>query len=179
VVLVAAALAAAAVGAACGDDDGAEVRQTGSVAIIGPPPPGGGGSVSALGTGCTTKGATTKLPDRSVIVDLDEFTIVPTADIPAGVNRIVVKNFGAQPHGLVIAPVATIGELPVVDGVVDEDAITATGVRLKRIAPFAGNTICEGTFELQPGRYVLFSPAVSDDGRSDFSEGMAIEIEIV
>ena len=45
---------------ACGDDDGATTREAGSVVIIGPPPPGGGASVSAVGTGCTTKGATTK-----------------------------------------------------------------------------------------------------------------------
>lgn len=163
--LRAAILGAAAVGALAAvppitdPDDGADVRDEGTVVVIGPPPPGGGGSVSAVGTGCTTRGATTKLPSANVLVDVDAGSIeVP--DIPAGVVRIVVRNFDSEPHGLVLTQLDSPDELTIADdGLIDEEELPN---KLFRIAEFPGNTICEGTFELPPGHYVVFSPAPGD-----------------
>lgn len=141
------------------DDDGADTRESGTVVVIGPPPPGGGGSVSAIGTGCTTRGATTKLPDESVIVDVDR-TALELPEITAGVTRIVVRNFDDVPHGLVLTELGSTDALPLTDeGFVDEEALPN---RAFRIAEFPGNTICEGTFELPAGDYVVFSPSPED-----------------
>ena len=140
--------------AACSDDDGAEVRSGGSVEIVGSPPPEGGGSVSAVGTGCTTKGATTKLADAKIEIDVDEYTIQAPPTAKAGVFEVIVKNRGAQPHELVIAKAANRDALPVKDGKVDEAALEAIG--FSRIASFPKNTICRGFFDLAAGTYVLF-----------------------
>src|SRR5512134_1562346 len=123
---------------ACGDDDGASTREAGSVVIIGPPPPGGGGSASAVGTGCVTKGATTKVPIANVQFGLDEFSITPPDEISAGVNRIVVKNFGEQPHEIIITQAASPDDLPLIDGAVDLEALPE---KVFRVQEFAGKTI--------------------------------------
>jgi len=140
--------------AACSDDDGAEVRSGGSVEIVGPPPPEGGGSVSAVGTGCTTKGATTKLAADTLEVNADEYTLQAPATGKAGVFEVIVKNRGSQPHELIIAKAASRDALPVKDGKVDEAALEATGYY--KIASFPKNTICRGFFDLPAGTYVLF-----------------------
>lgn len=153
---------------ACADDDGATTRQAGSVVIIGPPPPGGGGSVSAVGTGCTTRGATTKKVASNIQIGLDEYSVSPPPTISAGVNRIVVKNFGADAHELVITQADSVDELVLAAGAVDIDALPN---KVYRIMEFAGNTICEGTFDLPRGSYVAFSNLEAPGG-SDFSHGM-------
>ncbi len=165
-------------------DDGADTRESGTVVIIGPPPPGGGVSVSAVGTGCTTSGATTKLPSDNVVVDIDAGTLeIP--EISAGVTRVVVRNFDAVPHGLVLTELGSVEELPLTtDGFVDEEALPN---KVFRIAEFAGNTLCEGTFELPAGAYVAFSPSPEDvdngedgDGReSDVRAGIVAEFMIL
>ena len=165
-------------------DDGADTRETGTVVIIGPPPLGGGVSVSAIGTGCTTRGATTKLPSDNVVVDIDAGTLeIP--EISAGVTRVVVRNFDAVPHGLVLTELGSVEELPLTtDGFVDEEALPN---KVFRIAEFAGNTLCEGTFELPAGAYVAFSPSPEDvnngedgDGReSDVRAGIVAEFMIL
>jgi hypothetical protein len=165
--------------AACSEDDGADTRTAGSVAIIGPPPPEGGGSVSAVGTGCTTKGATTKLPAGSYELGLDEWTVTVPDALPPGVARLVLKNFGTQSHEVVIAAVASPSALPVVDGGVDEDALA--DLKPKRVAGFASNTICEGTFELAAGQYVVFCNLLDEDvtpAVSHFAEGMVMPLRV-
>ena len=165
--------------AACSEDDGADTRTAGSVAIIGPPPPEGGGSVSAVGPGCTTKGATTKLPAGSHEIALDEWSVTVPASVPAGVSRFVLKNFGSEAHEVVIVPAASADALPVVDGRVDEDALTA--LKPKRVMEFAGNTICEGTFELAAGSYVVLCNLVDADATpavNHFEEGMVAPMAV-
>jgi hypothetical protein len=160
---------------ACADDDGATTREAGSVVVIGPPPPGGGASVSAIGTGCVTKGATTKVPIASVQFELDEFSITPPDEITAGVNRLVVKNFGEEPHEIIITQAGSPDDLPLSDGVVDLEALPGT---LYRVQEFAGNTICEGTFDLPAGDYVVFSNLAGSQG-SDFERGMVASFTVV
>ena len=153
---------------ACADDDGAKTREAGSVVIIGPPPPGGGASVSAIGTGCTTRGATTKKAANNVQIDLDEYSVTVPATVPAGVSRLVLKNFGSDPHEVVITQADSIDDLPIADGFVDIDALPNQAFR---VMEFAGNTICEGTFDLPAGNYVIFSNLEGPTG-SDYAQGM-------
>ena len=160
---------------ACADDDGATTREAGSVVVIGPPPPGGGGSVSAVGTGCVTKGATTKKAIADVQFGLDEYSITPPDEINAGVNRIVVKNFGEDPHEIVITQATSSDDLPLIDGAVDLEALPG---KVFRVQEFAGNTICEGTFDLPAGDYVAFSNLVGSQG-GDFELGMVATFTVV
>ena len=163
--------------AACSDDDGAEVRGTGSVEIVGPPPPAGGGSVSATGTGCTTKGGTTRIPSQMLTVDLDEYTLKVPATAKAGVTEVVVRNVGAESHEIGIAKAASRNALPIKDGRVDEAALEATG--LFKIESFAKNTICRGVFDLTAGTYVFFDNlGGSASAQGNFQRGMVAVVTI-
>ena len=165
------------VGAACSDDDGAEVRSSGTVEIVGPPPPEGGGSVSATGSGCTTKGATTKLAASTLEVSVDEYTLKAPATAKAGVIEVVVKNLGSEPHELVIVKAASRDALPIKDGRVDEVALEASG--FNKIAAFPKNTICRGFFELTPGTYVMFDNLTgAGQTQSNFQRGMVATITL-
>jgi hypothetical protein len=66
-----------------------------------------------------------------------------------------------------------------VDGRVDEDALAA--LEPKRVAAFPGNTICEGTFELPAGAYVVFCNLLDEDATpavSHFAEGMVTPLRV-
>jgi hypothetical protein len=163
--------------AACSDDDGAEVRSSGSVEIVGPTPPAGGGSVSATGTGCNTKGGTTRIPSQMLTVELDEYTVKAPSAAKAGVTEVVVRNVGSQTHEIGIAKAATRDALPIKDGRVDEAALEATG--LFKIESFAKNTICRGVFDLTAGTYVFFDNlggTASTPG--NFQRGMAVVVTV-
>ena len=162
---------------ACSDDDGAEVRSSGSVEIVGPPPPAGGGSVSATGSGCTTKGATTKIASQVLTVELDEYSLKVPSTAKSGVTEVVVRNVGSQSHELGIAKAASRDALPIKDGRVDEAALEATG--LFKIESFAKNTICRGVFDLQAGTYVLFDNlGGSATAQGNFQRGMVAAITL-
>ena len=167
-------LTAAVLLPACAADDGAGTREAGSVVIIGPPPPGGGGSVSAVGTGCTTRGATTRMVANTIQFELDEYSITAPPTVPAGVNRVVVKNFGSDPHEVVITALDSVESLGASGAVVDLDALPS---KVYRVQSFPGNTICEGIFDLPAGRYVVFSNLPAEGG-SDYSRGMAATFEV-
>jgi len=88
-------------------------------------------------------------------VQLDDFTVTAPATIGAGVTRIVAKNVGEVPHEVVITRAASAEQLPRAgDGAVDLEALPRDGTF--RIQAFANNTICEGTFDLPAGTYVVF-----------------------
>jgi hypothetical protein len=170
-------LLSTAVPLACSSDDGATTRETGAVQIIGPQPEGGGGSVSAVGAGCTTRGATTKLAARTLEVQLDEYRITAPATAPAGVTRVLAKNFGSESHGVVLAKATSIDALPRKAGIVDVEALAAGTVL--RIEPFAKNTICEGTFELTPGTYVVFcNDPATGTAKPHLDQGMVATITL-
>ena len=81
-------------------------------------------------------------------------TAPPT--IGAGVTRLVVKNFASEPRGLVVTAASSPAEVTGADGRIDENLL---GSRLtKRLEAFPGNTICEATFDLPAGTYLLFDP---------------------
>jgi hypothetical protein len=66
-------------------------------------------------------------------------------------------------------------DLPVTDGVVDEDAVDLAG----EIEPFGSGNECIGKFELTAGTYTLFCGIVEEDeGQSHFAEGMVTELEV-
>jgi hypothetical protein len=162
---------------ACSDDDGAEVRSSGSVEIVGPPPPEGGGSVSATGSGCTTKGATTKIASQTMTVELDEYTLKTVATAKAGVTEVVVRNVGGQSHELGIAKAASRDALPIKDGRVDEAALEASG--LFKIESFPKNTICRGVFDLPAGSYVLFDNlGGTAQAQGNFQRGMVAVVTL-
>jgi hypothetical protein len=165
-----------ALGVACSDDDGAQVRSSGSVRIIGDPPPEGGGSVSATGSGCTTKGASTKLPAVTLTVDLHDDAIRADASLPAGVVDVVAKNLGASAHELVIVPEASPAAQAAASGTVD-DATLGAGPHW-RIAAFPRNTICKGTFELPAGSYVLLDSLVEPGQPTNIQRGMVARLAL-
>ena len=98
--------------------------------IIGPPPPGGGASVSAVGTGCTTKGATTKKAGAQRRSSGSTSTRITPPDERAGRRqphrgqelRHRTPTRSSSPRR------DAIDDLPVVDGVVDLDALPEQGV---------------------------------------------------
>ena len=97
-------------------------------------------------------------------VGLDEWSVQPPAGVAPGVIRFVVKNFGSEAHELLIVQAAALTELPRAGDEIDETAIA--GVPKFKIEAFASNTICEGTFELPAGSYLLLDnqPGAADRG---------------
>lgn len=123
--------------------------------------------MSAVATGCTTRGATTLLATSDLEIGLDEWSVA-VEDGTAGVVRIVAKNFGDQKHEVVVVKGSTTSGLPTKAGVVDIEATTPAA----RFLPFVGNTICQAPFELGPGTYVVFDnqPADEASGGTSYRE---------
>ena len=93
------------------------------------------------------------------------------ATAPAAVTRLLVKNFGSMAHGVVLTRAPSAASLPRKGTAIDIDALPAGATY--RIESFPGNTICEGTFDLPAGTYVIFCPdAGTGGGPSHAEQGM-------
>ena len=160
--------------AACGDDDG----DGGALAS-------GDGDAAATDDGCVLEGASEAEPDATVDVTLTEFALAPVpAEVTAGAVEFRAVNDGAEPHEVVIVRYdGDIRELPTdADGAVDEDQLP-DGAVIGEIEGFAGDRTCTGTFELEPGDYVLLCNIVEDeeDGETEahYAEGMITAFTVV
>jgi hypothetical protein len=178
--LTAVAVAVAGVAAACSDDDGAGVRASASA------------SASASGSGpasgptdkarCEPVGDRTKA-DTTVSVTLSEFAItLSRRTVPAGTVAFVARNAGAEPHEFVIVRAASAAALPTDDdGAVVEDRLAA-GAEIGEVEAFPSDSSCHGTFDLTPGRYVMFCNLVDEHGHggsgSHFAQGMHTTFEV-
>ncbi|RMH87204.1 MAG: hypothetical protein D6683_00245 [Actinomyces sp.] len=132
----------------------------------------------ALGAGCA---ADDPLPPTSVAVELKEWSV--TADpslvrVSAVVDQpleFVATNTGQETHELVIVRADSPADLPTdADGKVVEDALPE-GAFIGEIPEFDAGTTESATFELEPGRYVLFCNILEiNDGEpeSHFQQGM-------
>jgi len=160
-------------------DDGGSVRtiDDGSGSESGSASAGGSASGSAAAE-CEPVGdistATT-----TVDAELFEFGIEPEVDeVPAGTIGFVADNIGAEAHELVVVKADSIDSLPTdEDGAVDEEALDPDQELIGEIKAFPAGQTCEGTFDLEPGDYVLFCNIVEvqPDGtvESHFAKGMA------
>lgn len=152
--------------AACGKDDGSSVQSASET---------GSGSGSTSSAGCEVVGGVDEAKTGEVHVTLDEYTIAYEEDsASAGVVQIEATNAGDEDHELVVVK-GTKDDLPVTNGVVDEEGIELTG----EIEPFGAGEECVGKFELTAGTYTLFCGIVEEDaGESHFQEGMVAELEV-
>lgn len=153
--------------AACGKDDGADTQTasaTGSAT----------GSVTSSSE-CEIANGVDTAKTGELHVALGEYTIAydePNAE--AGIVQVEATNDGDEDHELVIVKGAE-KDLPVTDGVVDEDKVDLVG----EIEPFSSGNECVAKFELAPGTYTLFCGIVEEDeGLSHFQAGMVKELEV-
>lgn len=165
-------VAAVAVGlGACGDDEGSTGSASGSGSGSGTASASGVGACEPVGDGGGTE----------VDVTLDEWSVAASpASVPAGKVTFDVRNDGEEPHELVVVRAASPGELKVVEGKVDEEALPA-GAFVGEVEAFLAGESCEGTFELGAGSYLLFCNIVEEhDGKpeSHFEEGMVTAFEV-
>lgn len=180
---------------ACGSDDGASVRSTGSASGSG----SGSGSGSASGTGaasgsgsgtgvatgeadCNEVGAG-RLADSELDVVLDEWRVDPEADsVAAGTIEFELSNVGEDEHEFAVTKGASIDDLPLAgDDTVDIPLLEEQGEFVGEVEAFPSGGECAGTFDLEPGRYVLFCNLVheEEDGvENHFQEGMATEFVV-
>lgn len=93
----------------------------------------------------------------SLSATLKEFSIeLDHDDVPAGAVTIDAENAGSVLHEIVVLRTdLDPAELPVRNGRVDEPAIREHGEILGEIEEFDPGTSAEGTFNLQPGKYIL------------------------
>lgn len=152
--------------AACGDDDGATVESASGT---------GSGTGSTASSDCKIEKGVDDADDGELHVTLNEYSIALEEDgAGAGVIQVEATNAGAADHELVIVR-GTTGDLPVENGVVDEEGVELVG----EIEPFPGGKECVGKFQLTAGTYTLFCGIVEEDqGESHFQEGMVTELEV-
>lgn len=137
------------------------------------------GSASAASSGSTAEAACDPVGDgggTEVAVTLSEWKVeLDETEVAAGPVTFTIANEGGEPHELVVVKADSPDDLTVVDGKVDEDALP-DGAFIGEVEAFPGGEDCEGTFELTPGRYVLFCNIVEteDTGEheSHYQEGM-------
>ena len=165
--VVVATLACMLLAAGCGKDDGATVRQIGGAA----------GSASASGTSeCSPVGDSSKA-HTTVNVTLDEYSVNPDPDeVVAGFVHFEAENVGKEAHEMVVVRAASAAALPVGDDMrVSEDDLTE-GALVGEIEAFPAGQTCDGTFDLDPGTYVLFCNLLTgtkDKPVGHFREGMS------
>jgi hypothetical protein len=91
-----------------------------------------------------------------VFVSLSEWRVeADPASVQAGKTTFRVKNDGGEVHELVVVKGDRPEALPVKQGAVDEGALPA-GAFIGEVEGFKSGGVCPGTFDLQPGKYVLF-----------------------
>jgi len=120
------------------------------------------------------------MSDNVVNITLKEWRIKSDQKhVKAGPVMFKVNNIGKEKHELVIVKTdLAVDKLPMRDGKVIEDE---AGEVIGEVEEFPPNTIQEATFELTPGRYVLFcNIAEMEHGEieSHYSEGMRIVIKV-
>ncbi len=164
--LATAALALTVVLSVCGDD-GADVRQIG-----GEDSPG-----SASGAAECTPVGDASSADTTINTTLDEYSVVLDAETTeTGAVHFATENVGEEPHELVVVRAESPDDLPVGEDMrVSEDDLPE-GSFIGEIEAFPAGQTCDGTFDLDPGSYVLFCNLVTDVGGvevSHFLEGMS------
>lgn len=178
-------LVALALGA-CGDD-GATVRSSGSASGSGSGSGSGTGSGSATGVatgeaGCNEVGAG-RLADTTLDVTLDEWRVEPEAEsVPAGTIAFELTNVGEDEHEFAVTKGDSIDGLPLADDdTVDIPLLEEEGEFVGEVEAFPSGGECAGTFDLEPGRYVLFCNLVHEEEEgveNHFQEGMATEFVV-
>lgn len=167
--------------AACDEDDGED--RPGSVSVI----DGGSASGSVSGVSGSVSGVgpgVVEPPPESAIevgVTLAEWAVSPeVASVQAGEIYFLANNAGPNDeHELVIIRSdLPIDELPTDErGFVPEDEVDFIG----EIEAFSPGTQASGTFDLEPGRYILICNIVElEDGEweSHYRQGMRVEFTV-
>jgi uncharacterized cupredoxin-like copper-binding protein len=138
------------------------------------------GLVAALST---TAVANIRADQNAVVnIELKEWHIQSDTDhVKAGPVTFRASNHGKEQHELVIVKTdLPLDRLPMHDGKVDEDE---AGKFIGEIEEFSPGSTQEVSFELKPGRYVLFCNIVEreDDGKleSHYHEGMRVAFDVV
>lgn len=117
----------------------------------------------------------------TVDVSLFEWGVDPSvSSISAGDVTFNATNDGGEAHELVIVKGVAPGDLPVVDGKVDEDGLPA-GAFIGEIEEFDAGGTESATFDLEAGTYTLFCNITElEDGEveSHFENGMVTTFEV-
>ena len=154
------------VGALSARATGTEASNLAAAATTTSIPAGNAGVCVPVGDGTGTQ----------VFVGLTEWRVeVDPASVPPGKTTFRVNNEGREVHELVVVKGDRPEALPVKDGAVDEDALPP-GALIGEVEGLKSGGVCPGTFDLQPGQYVLFCNIVEKEknGRleSHYERGM-------
>lgn len=151
-----------ALGAACGAGGGTKVEPQPD------PDPGPGQDAEAGVVSDPPQGAT------QVDVILTEWKVGATPlSVPAGETYFLADNAGGEAHEFVVIKTdLDPGELPVIDGKVQEDRVDIIG----EIEPYKAGTQASIAFDLAPGSYALICNIVEEESsgklESHYEEGM-------
>jgi plastocyanin len=112
---------------------------------------------------------------ETVAIELKDHEFAPAMiEVPAGTITFEVTNNGSENHELAFLPGG--GEVPVVDGAPDEEALEAAGAF--ELEAFPPGETCNATYALEPGTYTLFCIVESDDGQTHLDKGMKGQLTV-
>jgi hypothetical protein len=108
--------------------------------------------------------------------------VVPDTDsVEAGSIHFEAINEGEDEHELVVVRADSAGELPLAnDDTVDESQLPE-GAFIGEVEAFPSGETCNGTFNLAPGKYVLFCNLVHEEEgeiENHFQLGMRTEFSV-
>jgi hypothetical protein len=172
----------ALVGVACGDDDGSGVRDLGGSASSGSGSGAASGSASASGTAACEDVGEASTADVEVPTVLKEWAVEPETDsVASGSVHFEAINEGEDEHELVVVKADSVEELPLADDDTVDETQLPEGAFIGEVEAFPSGETCNGTFDLEPGNYVLFCNLVHDEEgeiENHFQLGMRTEFTV-
>ncbi len=133
-------------------------------------------------TGCEIVSGSADTPVATLRGELGDYVVgLSAGTVKAGAVRFEARNVGQRPHELVVVKGADVASLPRdKDGSMAEEKLPDLALA-GEIEEFPTGEACAGTFDLEPGSYVVFCNLVEKVGGTKvvhLQKGMATTLTV-